>query len=284
MGFFASEADGKRIFYKTSAEVELMRNANLVVSKNLAHVASMLKPGITGFDIDKAAETFIRDHGGRPAFKGYGHSENPFPSSLCVSYNDIVVHGIPGKREFKETDIVSVDCGVELEGFYGDAAFTFAFQAVDEPTMELLRVTYASLYKGIEQAVHGKRIGDISAAIQEYCERTHPYGVVRDLVGHGVGRSLHEDPEVPNYGKRGKGLLMMEGLAIAIEPMVNMGKREVMQAADGWTIHTRDKMPSAHFEHSVVVKKGKADILSDHSFLLTEIKNNENLQEVLPKS
>lgn len=284
MGLFASEAVGKRIFYKTSAEVELMRNANLVVSKTLAHVASMLKPGVTGLEIDKAAETFIRDHGGRPAFKGYGQAENPFPGSLCVSYNDIVVHGIPGKREFKETDIVSVDCGVELEGFYGDAAFTFAFQDVDEPTLELLRVTYASLYKGIEQAVHGKRIGDISSAVQEYCERTHPYGVVRDLVGHGVGRSLHEEPDVPNYGKRGKGLLMMEGLAIAIEPMVNMGKREVMQAADGWTIYTRDKMPSAHFEHSVVVKKGKADILSDHSFLLTEIKNNENLQEVLPKS
>lgn len=280
MGLFASGKDGKRVFYKTSAEIELMRKANLVVSKTLAHVASLLKPGITGKEIDEAAEEFIRDHGGRPAFKGY----NGFPASLCVSYNDIVVHGIPSKREFKDTDIVSVDCGVELEGFYGDAAFTFAFQNVEAPTLELLRVTYASLYLGIAQAVHGKRIGDISSAIQEYCERGHGYGVVRDLVGHGVGRSLHEDPEVPNYGKRGKGPLIMEGLALAIEPMINLGKKEVHQAEDGWTIHTRDRLPSAHFEHSVVVQKNKADILSDHSYLLDEIKNNSNLQEILPKS
>lgn len=280
MGLFATGKDGKRVFYKTSAEIELMRNANLVVSKTLAHVASILKPGITGLEIDKAAEEFIKDHGGRPAFKGY----NGFPASLCVSYNDIVVHGIPSKREFKETDIVSVDCGVELEGFYGDAAFTFAFQNVEEPTLELLRVTYASLYLGIEQAVHGKRVGDISAAIQDYCERKYTYGVVRDLVGHGVGRSLHEEPDVPNYGKRGKGPLMLEGLAIAIEPMINLGKKEVHQADDGWTIHTRDRMPSAHFEHSVVVQKNKADILSDHTFLLEEIKNNPDLQEVMPKS
>jgi len=280
MGLFATGKEGKRVFYKTSAEIELMRNANLVVSKTLAHVASMLKPGVTGEEIDKAAEEFIGDHGGRPAFKGY----HGFPASICVSYNDIVVHGIPSKREFKEDDIVSVDCGVELEGFYGDAAFTFAFQNVEEPTLELLRVTYASLYLGIEQAIHGKRIGDIAFAVQEYCERKHPYGVVRDLVGHGVGRSLHEDPEVPNYGRRGKGPLILEGLVLAIEPMVNLGKKEVHQADDGWTIHTRDRTPSAHFEHSVVVRKNKADILSDHSYLLEEIKNNPNLQEILPKS
>lgn len=284
MGLFASGKEGKRIFHKTSAEIELMRNANLVVSKTLAHVAGMLKPGVTGEQIDKAAEEFIRDHGGRPAFKGYGSAENPFPGSLCVSYNDIVVHGIPSKREFKEDDIVSVDCGVELEGFYGDAAYTFAFGKVDEKTMELLRVTYASLYIGIEQAVHGRRVGDVSFAIQEYCERKNPYGVVRDLVGHGVGRSLHEDPEVPNYGKRGKGPLLLEGLVVAIEPMVNLGKKEVHQAGDGWTIHSRDRTPSAHYEHSVAVKKGKADILSDHSYLLAAIKNNPDLQEVLPKS
>jgi methionyl aminopeptidase len=280
MGLFGSGKDNKRFFYKTSAEIELLRNANLVVSKTLAHVASMLKPGVTGEQIDNAAEEFIKDHGGRPAFKGY----HGFPSTLCVSYNDIVVHGIPSKREFKEDDIVSVDCGVELEGFYGDAAFTFAFQKVEEPVLELLRVTYASLYLGIEQAVHGNRVGDISAAIQDYCERKYSYGVVRDLVGHGVGRSLHEDPEVPNYGKRGKGPLMLEGLTIAIEPMINLGKKEVHQADDGWTIHTKDRMPSAHFEHSVVVKKNKADVLSDHSYLLEKIKNNPNLQEILPKS
>lgn len=221
MGLFSS-ANEKRIFHKTAEEIELMRNANLVVSKTLAHVATMLKPGVTGEIIDKAAEEFIRDHGGKPAFKGY----HGFPSTLCVSYNDIVVHGIPGKREFKETDIVSVDCGVELEGFFGDAAYTFAFTNVTEDVIDLLRTTYASLYIGIAQAVHGNRIGDISFAIQEYCERKHKYSVVRDLVGHGVGRSLHEEPEVPNYGKRGRGYIMTEGLVIAIEPMIRMGVRK----------------------------------------------------------
>lgn len=278
-GLFTNN-EGKRVFYKTKEEVELMRLANLLVSKTHAHVASMLKPGITGLEIDKAAETFIRDHGGRPAFKGY----NGFPATLCVSYNDIVVHGIPSKREFKEGDVVSVDCGVELSGFYGDSAFTYAFNEVKEDVLELLRVTYASLYKGIEQAVVGNRIGDISFAIQDYCERQHKYGVVRDLVGHGIGRSLHEDPEVPNYGKRGKGMLLQDGLAIAIEPMVNMGVKEVYQSNDGWTIHSRDRKPSAHYEHTVVVRKGKADILSTHDFLLEEIKNNPHLQEISPKS
>lgn len=280
MGLFASGTEGKRVFYKTNDEIELMRQANLLVSKTLGYVGSLLKPGATGAAIDKAAETFIRDHDGKPAFKGY----HGFPATLCVSYNDIVVHGIPGQREFRDDDIVSVDCGVELGGYYGDAAFTFAFSGVDEPTMELLRVTYASLYKGIEQAVHGKRIGDVSFAIQDYCERQHKYGVVRDLVGHGIGRSLHEDPEVPNYGKRGKGPLMMEGLVLAIEPMINMGVREVYQDSDGWTIHTRDRKPSAHYEHSVAVRKGKPDILSTHEFVLESIKNNNSLREISPKS
>ena len=275
-----TEGTEKRVYYKTDEEVELMRQANLVVSKTLAHVGAMLKPGITGQELDKAAETFIRDHKGRPAFKGY----HGFPASLCISYNDIVVHGIPGKREFKEGDIVSIDCGVELEGFFGDAAFTFAFVGVDEKTIQLLEVTYGSLYKGIEQAIVGKRIGDISYAVQEFCEVKHKYGVVRDLVGHGIGRALHEDPEVPNYGKRGKGMLLRDGMAIAIEPMVNMGVRNVYQENDGWTIRTKDKLPSAHYEHSVVVRKGKADILSDHSFLQEEIKNNSYLQEITPKN
>jgi methionyl aminopeptidase len=279
MGLFSSQ-DGRRIFYKTAAEIELMRNANILVSKTLAHVASMLKPGVTGQIIDKAAEEFIRDHGGRPAFKGY----HGFPSTLCVSYNDIVVHGIPGKREFADTDVVSVDCGVELEGYYGDAAYTFALSKVTEDVLDLLRTTYRSLYLGIEKAVHGNRIGDISFAIQDYCERQHKYSVVRDLVGHGIGKSLHEEPEVPNYGRRGKGFLMMEGLVIAIEPMINMGTKDVYQDRDGWTIFTRDHKPSAHYEHSVAVRKGKADILSDHSFLLDEIKNNPELQEILPKN
>lgn len=284
MGLFGSGKEGKRVFYKTKEEIELMRNANMLVSKTLGHVGTLLKPGITGKELDKAADEFIRDHKARPAFKGYGSPNNPFPGSLCISYNDIVVHGIPGNREFKETDIASVDCGVELEGFFGDAAFTFAFSAVDDATIDLLQVTYASLYKGIEQAVHGKRVGDISFAIQEYCERQHKYGVVRDLVGHGVGRSLHEEPDVPNFGKRGKGPVLMEGLVIAIEPMVNLGTKDVYQDNDGWTIHTRDRKPSAHYEHSVAVRKGQADILSTHEFILDAVKNNISLREISPKS
>ena len=177
-----------------------------------------------------------------------------------------------------------MDCGVELEGFYGDAAFTFPLANASEDVMELLRVTYASLYKGIEQAVAGKRIGDISFAIQHYCEREHPYGVVRELVGHGVGRALHEDPEVPNYGKRGKGPLLQSGLVLAIEPMINLGVKEVYQDTDGWTIHTKDRKPSAHYEHSVAVRKGTADILSNHQFILDAIKNNTSLKEVSPKN
>lgn len=280
MGLFTSGGEGKRVFYKTKDEIELMRNANLLVSKTLAHVGSLLQPGVTGEVIDLAAESFIRDHGGKPSFKGY----HGFPASLCVSYNDIVVHGIPGQRAFKETDVVSVDCGVELEGYFGDAAFTFAFAGVEAPVMELLRVTYASLYKGIEQAVVGKRVGDVSFAIQDYCERQHKYGVVRDLVGHGIGRSMHEDPEVPNFGRRGKGMLLQDGLVLAIEPMINLGVKEVYQDSDGWTIHTRDRKPSAHYEHSVVVRKGQADILSTHAFIMEVIKNNAALQEVSPKN
>jgi len=286
MGLFGTGKEGKRVFFKTDHEIEMMRNANLVVSKTLAYVGSLLRPGITGAEIDAAAEEFILDHKGRPAFKGYGgrNVESPFPASLCVSYNDIVVHGIPAKRAFKEDDIVSVDCGVELEGFYGDAAFTFAFSEVKEDVMDLLRVTYASLYLGIEKAVHGGRVQDISFAIQDFCERQHNYSVVRELVGHGVGRSLHEDPEVPNYGKRGKGMLLQDGLVLAIEPMINLGKKDVFQAEDGWTIHTRDRKPSAHYEHSVAIRKGKADILSDHSYLLETIKNNPSLREISPKN
>lgn len=279
-GLFSSEGDGKKVFYKTDDEIELIRQSCLLVSKTLAHVASILRPGITGREIDRAAEELIRDHGARPAFKGY----HDFPATLCVSFNDIVVHGIPSNREFKEDDIVSVDCGVELNGFYGDAAFTFPFTAVKPEVMELLSVTYGSLYKGIEQAVAGHRIGDIAFAIQDFCERQHRYGVVRELVGHGLGRSLHEEPEVPNYGKRGKGMVMREGLVIAIEPMINLGVRDVYQANDGWTIHTRDRKPSAHYEHSVAVRKNKADVLSDHNYILEAVKNNPALQKVSPKN
>jgi methionyl aminopeptidase len=278
-GFFSSAASSKQVYSKTDAEVELIRNACLLVSKTLGYVGSLLKPGITGLEIDRAAEAFIRDHNGRPAFKGY----NGFPGSLCISANDVVVHGIPGERPFEETDIVTIDCGVEMEGFYGDAAFTFAFSRVEESVLELLRVTYASLYKGIAQAVTGKRIGDIAFAVQDYCERQHQYGVVRELVGHGIGRSLHEEPEVPNYGKRGQGQVLRGGMTIAIEPMVNMGKRDVYQASDRWTIRTKDHKPSAHFEHTVCVRKDRADILSDHHPVIESIKNNSELLEISPK-
>lgn len=279
-GFFSKTDDGKRVIYKTEEEVELIRQSCLLVCKTLAHVGTILKPGTTGAAIDKEAETFIRDHHARPAFKGY----NGFPATLCVSYNDIVVHGIPANRPFTETDVVSVDCGVEMNGYFGDAAFTFAFSAVEPNVMELLQVTYRSLYIGIEKAVAGNRIGDVSAAIQEYCERQHGYGVVRELVGHGIGRALHEDPEVPNYGKRGQGPLMKDGLVIAIEPMINLGKRDVYQANDGWTIRTRDHKPSAHYEHTIAVRKNKADVLSDHSYILEVVKNNSELKEVSPKN
>ncbi|MCS6928977.1 MAG: type I methionyl aminopeptidase [Saprospiraceae bacterium] len=280
MGFFSSIAQGKKVFYKTDEEIELMRMANLIVSKTLAHVATLLRPGISGKVLDREAETFIRDLGGRPAFKGY----NGFPASLCISHNDIVVHGIPDDRPFEEDDIVSIDCGVEWQGYYGDAAFTFAFMGTPAPVMELLEVTYGALYQGIEQAVAGKRVGDIAFAIQHFCEREHPYAVVRELVGHGIGRSLHEEPEVPNYGKRGQGLLLQSGLTLAIEPMVNMGRREVYQHEDGWTIHTRDGKPSAHYEHSIAVRKERAEILSDHSLIHEAIKNNPYLKKISPKS
>ncbi|MGK0387900.1 MAG: methionyl aminopeptidase [Maribacter sp.] len=269
----------KQIFFKTDEEVELIRENCLIVSKALALVGSILKPGITGEKIDKEAETLIRDLGAKPGFKGlYG-----FPATLCISVNEGVVHGIPTKKEFKEGDVVSVDCGSYLHGFYGDAAYTFALGEISEEVEELLSVTKTALYKGIENAVHGKRVGDIGFAIQDYCEKQHGYGVVRELVGHGLGKSMHEAPEVPNYGRRGRGVMLKDGLVIAIEPMINLGKRHVMTAKDGWTIITQDKKPSAHYEHSVVVRKKKADILSDHDLIEAEIKNNAEIREILIK-
>jgi methionyl aminopeptidase len=269
------------IYYKTNEEIELMRMSNQMVGRTLGLVGEMLKPGVTGESIDKAAEEFIRDNKGIPGFKGlYG-----FPSTLCVSLNDCVVHGIPTKKQvFKDGDIVSVDCGVILNEFYGDCAYTFAVGDVDEAIMKLLRITNESLYKGIEQAIVGKRLGDISYAIQSYAEKKHGYGIVKKLVGHGVGKELHEDPEVPNFGKRGRGIKLKEGLVIAIEPMVNMGTRDVEQMKDGWTILTKDRKPSAHFEHSVAIRKGKADILSTHEYVEAAIKNNQNLKEISTKS
>ena len=264
------------IFYKTDEEIEQIRESCLIVCKALTHVASIIRPGITGTQIDKEAEALIRDNQAIPGFKDY----RGFPATLCISVNEGVVHGIPSKKEFQDGDIVSVDCGSLKNGFYGDSAFTFALGEVSDEIMNLLRVTNTSLYKAIEQAVVGNRLGDIGFAVQELCERQHKYGVVRELVGHGIGRNLHESPEVPNYGKRGRGPVMKEGLVIAIEPMVNMGKKEVRQSSDGWTIITKDKQPSAHFEHSVAVKKGKADILSNHIPIEKALQKNPEVSEV----
>jgi methionyl aminopeptidase len=246
------------IHYKSTEEIELLRHSSLLVGKTLAEVARIIRPGITTGKLDETAEEFIRSHQAEPAFKGY----RGFPYTLCVSVNAEVVHGMPGAYILKEGDIVSVDCGVKKNGFYGDSAYTFMVGDVKPEVRKLLRITKESLYKGIEQAVNGMRIGDISEAVQKHAE-ANGYGVVRELVGHGVGRNLHEDPEVPNYGKKGTGPKLKEGLVIAIEPMINLGKKNVKQAKDGWTIIASDGMPSAHFEHTIAVTtQGKADILT----------------------
>lgn len=269
------------IFYKTDEEIEAIRESCLLVCKTLAHVGSIVKPGISGAKIDKAAEELIRDHNAIPSFKGY----RGFPATLCVSVNEQVVHGIPTKDQiFKDGDIVSVDCGVFMNKFHGDSAYTFALGEVSEDVMALCRATNASLYKAIDNAVAGKRLGDISFAVQHYVERVHKYGVVRELVGHGIGRELHEAPEVPNYGKRGRGIKLKEGLVIAIEPMVNLGRKEVRTSKDGWTVFAKDRKPSAHYEHTVAIRKSQADILSDHSFIEEAIRNNPNVQEVALKA
>lgn len=245
------------IYIKTDEEIELQRLSSLLVGSTLAEVAKNIKPGVKTIELDRIAEEFIRDHGAVPGFKGYGG----FPGSLCISVNDAVVHGIPGDTELKEGDVVSVDCGTFMNGFYGDSAYTFPVGEVDEEVLLLLERTKQSLYLGIEQAVAGKRVHDIGYAIQNYVEG-FGYTVVRDLVGHGVGRNLHEEPEIPNYGRRGTGSKLKPGMCIAIEPMINLGAKEVFQENDGWTIRTVDGKPSAHFEHDVAIRNGKADILS----------------------
>ncbi len=239
-------------------------------------MGEMLRPGITGKELDDKAEELIRDNGGIPSFKGY----QGFPATLCISINEAVVHGIPNNLEIKDGDVVSIDCGVYMNGFHGDAAYTFAIGDVDEKVMKLLRATNKSLYLGIEQAVAGNRVGDISYAIQHYTEKQLGYGVVRELVGHGVGRELHEKPEVPNFGRRGRGPVLKERMTIAIEPMINMGTKRVSVLSDGWTIVTRDKKASAHYEHSVVVRKNKAELLSDHEIIEETIKNNANIKQL----
>jgi methionyl aminopeptidase len=253
---------GKMITLKTVEEIELMRENALLVSKTLAEVGKKVKPGVTTLELDKLAETFIRDHGAVPGFLGY----NDFPNSLCLSVNDVVVHGIPSKYELKEGDILSVDCGTIYKGYYGDSAYTFAVGEVSEDTKQLLRVTKESLFKGIAQAVDGNRVGDISFAIQEYVE-LFGYGVVREMVGHGIGRDMHEKPDVPNYGRRGHGKKLREGMVICIEPMINAGKKEVYLDEDGWALHTADGKFSAHYELTVCIRKGKPEVLSTFEFI-----------------
>ena len=244
-------------------EIEQIRQADLLVSKTLAEMGKILKPGISTLQLDKIAEEFIRDHGAEPAFKGY----EGFPATLCISENNKIVHGIPSEKVIiKEGDIVSIDCGTILNGFFGDSAYTFPVGEVDAEKLKLMKATRDGLYKGIEAAVAGNRIGDIGYAVQSHVESLG-YTVVRELVGHGVGRHLHEKPQVPNYGKRGNGKKIKNGLVIAIEPMINMGSKEVQIANDGWTFSTLDGKPSAHFEHSIAIRNGKADILSDFEMI-----------------
>ncbi len=267
------------IYYKTEEDIEHIKESCLIVSNTLAHIASILKPGITGKQLDKEAEEYILDNKAKPGFKGY----RGFPATLCISPNDSVVHGIPTDVPFDEKDIISIDCGSLLNGYFGDSAFTFAMAGVDEEVMSLLVCTKESLYKGIEVAKCGNRIGDIGSAIQEHNEHRN-YSVVRELVGHGIGKSLHEAPEVPNYGKRGRGPKLKDGLVIAIEPMINMGTKAVKQSNDGWTIITKDNKPSAHYEHTIAITSEKTQVLSDHSLIENAIKNNSEIRNISLKN
>jgi len=255
------------IYTKTNEEIELMRESALSVSRTLALVAEHIGEGVTTGTLDKLAEEFIRDNGGIPSFKGY----QGFPATLCMSVNEEVVHGIPGDYVLKNGDVISVDCGVYKNGFHGDHAYSFKIGEVKPEISKLLRITKESLYKGIEEAVIGNRIGDIGFTIQQYVQK-EGYSVVRELTGHGLGKELHEEPSVPNYGKRGRGAKITEGMVIAIEPMINLGKKTVRQLSDGWTIVTDDGMPSAHFEHDIAVINGKPEILSTFDFLETVLK------------
>ena len=260
------------IFLKTEDEIELMRRANRLVGKTLAELAKHIKPGVTTLQLDRIAGEFIRDHGAIPTFKNFPNPYGaPFPANICTSVNDVVVHGIPdSKTILKEGDIISVDCGTLFDGFNGDSCYTFCVGEVGEDVKKLLRTTYEALYKGIENAVAGKHIGDIGSAVQDHCE-AQGYGVVRELTGHGIGRKMHEDPMVPNYGRRGNGAMLKDSMCIAIEPMITMGKRDIYLMPDRWTVRTKDGKPAAHFEHTVAVRRGKAQILSSFEEIETFI-------------
>lgn len=250
------------VHLKTEEEIQIIKEGALILGKAHGEIARLVKPGVKTKDLDRLAEEYIRDNGAVPSFKNY----NGFPSALCISVNEVVVHGFPGEYVLKDTDIISVDCGVYYKGFHSDSAYTYPLEGVDAETLQLLNRTYDSLYLGIAQARAGNRIGDVSHAIQSYVE-DFGYGVVRELVGHGVGRKLHEEPEVPNYGKRGKGVKIVAGMVFAIEPMINRGTRNVVQERDGWTIRTSDRKPSAHFEHTVAVKEEVTEILTTHKYI-----------------
>ncbi len=250
------------LYIKTNEEVELLRKSNLLVSKTLGEIAKHIRPGITTLSLDRIAETFILDNGAIPGFKGY----NGFPKTLCASVNEEVVHGIPSDYVLKEGDIISIDCGVILNGYYGDSAYTFAVGEIDDNKKRLLQVTKESLEKGVQEAIAGNRVGDISFAVQSYAEEAG-FSVVRELVGHGLGTKLHEAPEVPNYGRRGTGPKLEKGLVICIEPMINMGTKETIQMRDGWTVKTADGKPSAHFEYAVAIDNRKADVLSTFKYI-----------------
>ncbi|MES2702736.1 MAG: type I methionyl aminopeptidase [Bacteroidota bacterium] len=260
------------IYIRSKEEIEIIRKSALMVSATLTEVAKFLKPGITTLSIDKMAEAFIRDNGGVPSFKGY----HGFPASLCISVNEVVVHGIPNDYELKDGDIISVDCGVYMNSYHGDSAYTFAIGNVRSEVLDLLKVTKESLYKGVAQACDNNRVGDISHAVEHYTNKIHGYGVVRELVGHGVGKNLHEDPQVPNNGRRGDGKKIKDGMVLAIEPMINLGTREVETLKDGWTVVTRDRKPSAHFEHTTAVKRGKGEPLS--TFVTIEAAETANVE------
>lgn len=256
------QTDSQMIEIKTQEQVELLRENNQLVSLTLAEVGKRIRPGVTTLELDAFAEEFIRSHGAVPGFLGYGG----FPNTLCISVNEQVVHGIPSSYALREGDIVSVDCGTIMKGFYGDSAYTFKVGNISPDVERLLQVTKEALYKGVAQAKAGNRIGDISAAVQEHAE-TNGFSIVRELVGHGLGRKMHEDPEVPNYGARGRGPLLKEGMVICIEPMVNMGKRQVVFEKDGWTVRTADRKPSAHFEFAVAIGKDGPDVLTDFGII-----------------
>ncbi|MDR3367125.1 MAG: type I methionyl aminopeptidase [Prevotellaceae bacterium] len=257
---------------KTAEEIELLRENNQLVSRTLAELAKHITPGVTGLQLDKIAEQFIRDHGAVPAFLGY----RGFPNTLCISVNDVVIHGIPSAVALRDGDIVSVDCGTRMKGYVGDSAYTFAVGNVDESVMQLLRATKESLKRGVAQAVDGKRVGDVSFAVQSYVESLG-YSVVREMEGHGIGTKMHEKPGVPNYGQRGSGKKLIKGMTICVEPMINMGGRDIFQEKDGWTIRTKDRKCSAHFEYAVAVGKEKPDILTTFEYVEEVLKQKGNL-------